>query len=124
MTIPRFVQGSDLPDLTLTWTDTNGAVIDFSTGWTFTLQVGRAPDVAVLTVTTGITGTAIAPNITVAWAASGGLDSLAPGRWTGQLTAVRTADNKKRRMQFDFTVAPAVADARHRKRREPPGRGA
>jgi len=110
-TIPRFVQGADLPDLTIPWTDTNGAVIDFSTGYTFTLKIGKPPDPAVLTITSGISGAATLPNITVAWAVSGALDSLAPGRWTGHLIATRTSDGKKRPMQFDFEIGAAVADA-------------
>ena len=62
----------EAPALTLTWKDYTGAVRDFSSGYTFTAKVAlaTAPTTIVLSKTTGITGAATAPNITVDWSTS------------------------------------------------------
>lgn len=85
--------GTELPSKTFEWLDGSGNIIDFSTGWTFTLRVESSP--TPLVKTTGITGAATLPNITVDFAA-GELDSLTPGQWPGTLGARRTADAKDR----------------------------
>ena len=51
-----YIIGAELPDLPITWQDSAGDIIDFSTGWTFTLKLGTAGNPAVLTKTTGISG--------------------------------------------------------------------
>lgn len=70
--------GAELPDYTATWRDGNAAVIDFSTGYTFTLRLGIPGREADFEKTSGITGASTAPNITVAWTAAE-LDDLTPG---------------------------------------------
>ena len=93
----KYRAGAELPDLALTWKDTDGTVIDFSSGWTFTVTVtGRGDTVAVFTKTTGITGAAGDPNVTIAWAVAGEISVLAVGAYDLQLRARRTADSKDR----------------------------
>lgn len=111
MTIPTvtYVAGADLPDLALTLRDSTDAVIDFSSGWTFTLKVAPSGSTsATLTKTTGITGAASAPNVTIAWSTSGELNSLTPGRYRAQLTATRGDDSKHRLFEFDLVVKAAI----------------
>jgi hypothetical protein len=103
-----YVQGSDLPDLGLTWLDTNGSVIDFSIGWTFELKIGEPGVVALVTKTSSIVGAATSPNVTIAWLTTGELNTLAPGDWRAQLKATRTADGKQRLMVFFLDVNPAI----------------
>lgn len=104
----EYFQGSDLPDLKITWPDDTGAPINFSTGWTFTVKVGPRGGAALLTKTTGITGSATAPNLTVSWSTVGELNTLAPGVHTIQVTALRTSDNKERMNQGLLRVRPAL----------------
>lgn len=107
MTEPyTIIQGAELPDLTITWRDQNDAIINFATGYTFTLKLGQPGQAATLTKTTGITGSANSPNITVTWA--GDLDMLPPALYTLQLTARRTADGKDRILTVPFKIRPAI----------------
>ena len=103
-----YVQGADLPDLTFTWRDRAGALIDFSSGYTFVLKVGTPGSAASLTKSTGITGAATDPNVTVAWATSGELNTLAPGVYSLHLVATRTSDSKQRVLEDRLTVKPAI----------------
>lgn len=103
-----YTQGADLPDLPITWQDSAGAVIDFSTGYTFEVRVGSRGSAAAFSKTTGITGAATAPNLTIQWATSGELNTLAAGRYSVQVTATRTSDNRQRVMSDALQVLPAV----------------
>jgi hypothetical protein len=58
----------ELPSLAFEWLDRDGAVIDFSSGWTFQCELVDDDGVAQVTQTTGITGDSTSPNVTVAWA--------------------------------------------------------
>lgn len=78
-------RNAERPATTLEITDGPGALIDFSTGYTFSLKIGEVGATALLSKTTDITGAATSPNITITWAA-GELD-LAPGTYPWQLTA-------------------------------------
>lgn len=91
MTI-AYVRGAELPNLQLWWRDQTGALIDFSTGWTFTVKIGRVGSTAKKNKTSGITGAAGSgtssngtPNLVVAWA-TGELD-IPAGQGTIQITA-------------------------------------
>lgn len=90
-----YTAGADLPDLVLTWRDSSDALIDFATGHTFTVKVGRPGSTALVTKTTGITGAATAPNVTIAWSTTD-LASLTAGIYTVQVVARRTVDSKDR----------------------------
>jgi hypothetical protein len=88
-----FIQGQDLPDLGFVWKDNSGAIRDFSSGWTFTVQIGNSGDDALIVKTTGITGAATSPNVTVSFSA-GELDGLPAGVYVLQLIARRNSDSK------------------------------
>ena len=91
-----YYKGAELPDLHLTWDDTDGEVINFAAGWTFTVKVAReGSTTAAFTKTTGITGAASAPNVVIAWD-TGELSTLAAGRYVVQVAARRSADSKDR----------------------------
>lgn len=108
----------EAPALTLTWKDYTGAVRDFSSGYTFTAKVAlaTAPTTIVLSKTTGITGAATAPNITVDWSTSdfSGLTADAAGTaYVVHLYARRTVDSKDAVFRPDslpqFTLYAAAA---------------
>lgn len=105
-----YYQGSDLPDLAVTWRDSSDAVIDFSTDHTFEVKVARkGSSTAAFTKTSGITGAATAPNVVIAWAATGELNALDPGVYDVQISAKRDADGKERIMTTLIHVRRAIA---------------
>ena len=84
---------ADRPDIQLWILDDDGALIDFSSGYTFAFKIGIRGQAADLTKTTGITGAAGAgtepsgtPNVVIAFTA-GELDGLTAGRYHWQLRA-------------------------------------
>lgn len=101
-----YIQGAELPDRTFDWKDYEGSLIDFSANWSFSLKVANQSKTTQFTKTTGITGSATSPNITIAWATSGELNSLTPGRYIGYLSATRVSDSKNRTLQFPIVVKP------------------
>lgn len=105
---PSYVIGAELGDLGISWYDTNGALIDFSSGYTFTVKVGVRGEAALFTKTTGISGAATAPNVTVAWATSGELNSLASGSYALQVAARQTSSGKDRIQQGRINILKAV----------------
>lgn len=108
MTIPVYLAGSDLPNLEIEWLDSDGAAIDFATGHTFSLKVGVPGATALVTKTSGITGAATSPNVTIAWATTGELNTLTPGVYDADLTATRTSDSKHRKMRFQIRVDTTI----------------
>lgn len=104
----QYVVGSELGDLAITWDDSDGDLIDFSSGYTFQVKVGEVGSAATFTKTTGCTGAATAPNLVVAWATSGELNDLTAGNYTVQVAATRTSDGKVRIQQGRITMLAAV----------------
>lgn len=107
-----YYQSAERPALQLWLFDEDSALIDFSTGYTFSLKLGRPGSAAILTKTAGITGAAGSgtegngvPNVSITFA-SGELESLEPRGYTGQLTA--TIGGLDRVFQFSFRVAAVV----------------
>jgi hypothetical protein len=91
----------ELPAIPLNWVDGTGAIIDYSTGWTFTVKIclATAPTTTLATKTTGITGAATAPNVTIDWVTADftGLTAAAAGTsYVVHVTARRTSDSKDR----------------------------
>lgn len=108
----------ELPAIPLTWRDSDNEIIDFSTGWTFTVKTcnASAPSTVLATKTTGITGTATAPNLTIDWSTTdfSALTAGAAGTvYVAHVYARRTADNKDRVFSpakpISFTLLPAPA---------------
>lgn len=103
---------AELPDLQLWLTDDDGALIDFSTGYTFVFKIGSPGKAAQVTKSTGIVGAAGSgtelsgtPNITIAFTAAE-LDTIARNKYTGQLRA--TTGGKDRLFQFAVEVRDVV----------------
>lgn len=99
--------GAELPDWAFAWKDSLGAVIDFSSGYTYTLKIGNPGSAAVYTQTDDITGAATAPNVTVAFDAND-LDSIPTGTYAGHLRARRGSDSKDRDLWFTVHVKAAM----------------
>lgn len=106
-----YLKGADRPALSLWLLDDTGALIDFSSGYTFSFKLGRPGQAAALTKTTGIVGAVGSgveptgvPNVVVTWAA-GDLD-IAPMSYTWQLTC--TTGGLARRFQGSFLVQDIV----------------
>ena len=88
----QYHKTAERPALELWLIDDDGALIDFSTGYTFALKVGNVGSTALLTKTSGIAGAVGAgeeptgtPNVVVSWTA--GELNLTPGSYAAQLTA-------------------------------------
>ena len=99
--------GEELDPLEITWLDADGVVRDFATGWTFELKLGVLGQAAVLTKTTGITGSdgPQGPNVTIDFA----VDELVvpAAAYTAQLRA-RNGATKDLITQFDMTIKQIV----------------
>lgn len=99
------------PSLRLWVEDDDGDLIDFSTGYTFLVEIGPNGGAALLSKTTGITGAAGAgtapdgtPNVVIEWAA--GELNLAPRQYTLELTA--TTGGLPRKFSEPFTIKHTV----------------
>lgn len=106
-----YASTADRPALNLWVYDDDGTLIDFSSGWTFGFKIGATGTTALLTKTSGITGAAGAgsepdgtPNVVITWSA--GDLAIAPGTYTGQLTA--TSSSLDRVFQFVFQIYDVV----------------
>ncbi len=87
----RYYTGAERPALKLWLLDDDGTLIDFSSGYTFSLKVGL-PGSVLLTKTSGIVGAVGAgveptgtPNVTISWSA--GELAITPGAYSWALTA-------------------------------------
>lgn len=106
--MPTYIQGEELDDMPVTWTNSEGTLYDYSSGHTFVVKVGERGQDAEFTKSSGITGAATAPNVTVVWATTGELNDLAAGKYTVQIEATRTSDGRVRICQDDLVIEPAV----------------
>jgi hypothetical protein len=105
----EYTAGAELPDLALELLDASGTVIDFSSGWTFTVRVGpTAGGAALFTKTTAISGAATSPNVVVGWSTAGELSALAPGQYRLELWCRRTADSKDRCFAFPLRIVAGL----------------
>lgn len=105
-----YLAGCELPDTALTWYDSSDNLIDFSAGYTFTAKVGTPGSTALITKTTGITGAATSPNVTIAWSTAELASLTAQANYAIQVIARRTSDSKDRGfpVAISLTVAPAI----------------
>jgi len=114
MTTYEYRADQELPAIPVEWRDADRAVIDFSTGWTFTAKVCAAstPTTIALTKTTGITGAGTSPNVLIDWTTTD-FSALTPGQHVVHLYARRTADSKDRVFRpskpITFLLLPAPA---------------
>lgn len=87
-----YVSDSENPETQLIWKDATGTLVDFSSGFTYTVKLVQE-GVTQLTKTTGITGAATEPNIRIEWAVDE-LD-ITPGVYQLWVYA-RDAENRDR----------------------------
>lgn len=106
--------GDELGDAGLFHKDSTGALIDFSSGYTFVVTIlNPSTGTALVTKSTGVTGaagslTSNTPNITVAWA-DDELDGLTPGtEYPFRCVATRTADSKTRTFRSTLRILDTV----------------
>ena len=103
---------AERPDVELWLLSRSGALIDFSTGYTFVFKLGSPGSAAVFTKSSGITGAAGSgteasgtPNVTVSFTA-GELDSLTAGTYGWQIRA--TTGSLDRIYQGMFTLNDVI----------------
>lgn len=104
----EIVRTAERPDWELWLTDSRGELIDLSSGYTFELKIGARGQAAVVTKTTGITGSAgsdTEPNVLIEFTA-GELDDLTSSSYVAQLTA--TTGGLDRIWQFTVKVVNPV----------------
>ncbi len=88
--------GDELEPLALSWT-ANGGLVDFSLPHSYVAKLVSSTDPTFADVftapkTTGFSGTATAPNLTVSWATTGELNvPTDPGLYFLQIVATRAA---------------------------------
>lgn len=106
-----YVSSAERPGLGLWIVDSAGNLIDFSSGYTFTLKIGPRGGAALLTKTSNITGAAGAgveptgtPNIVVLWGA--GELALTAGVYQCELTC--TSSSADRVYTFDIVITAAL----------------
>lgn len=111
MTRLAWNQNAERPGMSLWIFDSSGALIDFSSGYTYSLKLGQRGGAALLTKSTGITGAVGAgveptgtPNVVITWSA-GELD-LSPGVYRAQLTC--TTSSADRVYEFDVVITAAL----------------
>ena len=102
-----YIQGAELPDVEITWRDSDDAIIDFSTGWTFIVRIGQTGQAATLEKTTGITGDNIAPNVVIAWSNTE-LETVPVNTYQMQVIARHTASGKDRKFSETFAIEAQV----------------
>lgn len=109
--ITRFIGDED--PLQIWWT-ISGDLVDFTTGYTFTLKLSlaSAPATVLFTKTTGFTGAAGTgtsqsgtPNLTVEWATSGELNDLTKEKpYRLEIVAVLVADGSQSTLQMTVNM--------------------
>lgn len=103
--IVEYVQGAELDALTLQIEDGTGALINMSSGYTFSLKVGTTYATA-FTKTSNIGG--ISTGCQVLWSTTGELNTLSPGEYIGEITCTRVTDSRQYRRHFTIRVLPAL----------------
>lgn len=117
-TVPtiEYICGADLDDLGL-FVRANRALIDLSTGHSFTLVVGDGVGPTTgFTKTTSMVGAVGSdlppegvPNLIVTWETSGELNDIDPGRYKCELTILRTTDQRQRKRQFYLQMLESLS---------------
>jgi len=107
----QYRSNAERPGTSIWWFDDAGNLIDFSSGYTFSLKIGPRGGAALLTKTSNITGAAGAgveptgtPNVTITWGA--GELNLTPGAYEFELTA--TTSSADRVLIADIVITAAL----------------
>ena len=109
--VTRFIGDED--PLQIWWT-ISGALVNFTSGYTFTLKLAleSTPATVIFTKTTGFTGAAGSgtaqdgtPNLTVAWATTGELNDLTREKaYRLEIVALKTSDNSQSTLQMTLNM--------------------
>lgn len=108
MTI-EYIKGSELPRPEIFWKDPDGAIRDFSTGWTFIARIGQPGAAALVTKSTGIVGSSGAgntPNLVIQWSANE-LD-IAVATYSVDVQATLTSSGESVTRRFEISILPRV----------------
>ncbi len=106
----RFIGDEDTLDV---WWTISGDLIDYSSGYTFVgkLSAAATPATIVFTKTTGFTGAVGSgteydgvPNLVVAWATTGELNSVTPGRYLWEVVATKTSDSSQSTLHVSLVM--------------------
>jgi hypothetical protein len=98
----EYVAGATKPDTTITWRE-GGALVDFSSGFTFEARVFRpGATTSEFTKSSGITGAATDPNVTIAWSTSD-LGALAAGDYVLEVRATNGTQRYRRQWTLRIT---------------------
>lgn len=106
--IVKIRSGSELPDREISWLDDTGQLIDFSTGWEFSLRIGTLAKAPLLTKIIGIVGDDTDPNVTISFEEDE-LDSLPSGLHIAELVANNISSSQDRSMTFWVLVLPTFS---------------
>jgi hypothetical protein len=107
MTVLRYTKGDELEPVSITWYQPNGTLYNFTSGWTFTARIGTPGTAALVQKTTGFTGAATAPNLSLAWTA-GDLAAIASGTYHLDITARLTAGSLDVTRSWLFQILDGV----------------
>lgn len=105
----RWRANAERPVYAVDWRNSSDAIIDFSSGYTFTLKLVDSRGVAALTKTTNITGASTSPNVVASWAT--GELNVTPGTYTISLVATHATSGDHPFAQGDedtATILPAL----------------
>ena len=102
MSLLTYNDGALLPNAHLTALDDTDTVIDLSSGYTFAATLYDPSGSSAHTQSSGITGAATAPNITIAW--TSGFASLAANRYTLRVVATLTSGSKPRIFETELVI--------------------
>ena len=110
----EYHSSASLPNVELWLQDDDGTLVDFSSGYTFSLKIGAKGAAAVLTKSSGITGAAGSgsepdgtANVTIAWS-DGELANIDPGPYTWQLTCTATSGGKDRVFEGQIKILDVI----------------
>lgn len=112
MTGLQYIRTAERPDLKFWLEDDAGALVNFTSGYTFTFKIGDKSADALFAKTTGITGaagsgtqTSGTPNVTISLAADE-LDDVPAGGYTWQIIA--TTGGLDRIYQGDIEIVDVI----------------
>lgn len=111
-----YIEGQSLPDLAF-WITEDKQLLNLSSGYTFTLEVGTGwqTDSPGFTKSGDMTGAVGAgtepngtPNLVIAWTSTD-LPTLVADTYSATLRMVRNADSKPDKRQFTLQIVPEVS---------------
>ena len=107
-TLAEYTVGDDLGDLQIFWQANDGSYFDFSGGWTFTLTVYDKNGTKFTTNDgfVGAAGSSEDPSVIKQWATTGELTTLKKGEYKCRVSAIRSADGRKRTKTGTIRMLP------------------